>query len=70
MRKKNYEEAKKEFTIAQELVAGEDTFIIPYLAEVYYDTGRYSIVKAILKETQGLELNSTLFPIIDQWRAS
>jgi hypothetical protein len=70
IKKHNYEEAKKELTIAQELVAGEDTFIIPYLAEVYYDTGRYSIVQSVLADAKGLELNATLFPIVDQWRAS
>jgi len=70
MQKGNYKEAKKEFTIAQELVAGEDTFIIPYLAEVYYDTGRYNIAQSVLKSAKGLELNATLYPIIDQWRAS
>ena len=70
MKKNNYEEAKKEFTIAQELVAGEDTFIIPYLAEVYYDTGRYGIVRSVLGDAKGLELNATLYPIVDQWRAS
>lgn len=68
MKTKNYKEAKKEFTIAQELVEGEDTFIIPYLAEVYYDTGRYSIAKSVLESAKGLELNATLYPIVDQWK--
>ncbi len=70
MQRDNYKEAKKEFTIAQELVAGEDTFIIPYLAEVYYDTGRYSIVKSVLESAKGLELNATLYPIVDQWKVA
>lgn len=70
MKQGNYEEAREEFTIAQELVAGEDTFIIPYLAEVYYESGRYNIVKSVLKTAKGLELNATLFPIMNQWRAS
>ncbi len=68
MKNKNYKEAKKEFTIAQELVEGEDTFIIPYLAEVYYDTGRYAIAKSVLESAKGLELNATLYPIVDQWK--
>ena len=70
IRKNNYEEAKKELTIAQELVAGEDTFIIPYLAEVYYDTGRYRVAQSILADAKGLELNATLFPIVDQWKVA
>ena len=70
MQRKNYREAKKEFTIAQELVAGEDTFLIPYLAEVYYDTGRYNIVQSVLKSAKGLELNATLYPIVDQWKVA
>ena len=70
IRKNNYEEAKKELTIAQELVAGEDTFIIPYLAEVYYDTGRYRVAQSVLADAKGLELNATLFPIVDQWKVA
>ena len=62
-----YEQAKTEFTVAQELLPEQSTFILPYLAEVYYVTGKYNVVKAILSKAYGLELNATLHPIIDQW---
>jgi len=68
MQKKEYEEAKAEFTIAQELLPNQDTFILPYLAEVYFLTGKYNIVKTLLKNSKGLELNATLYPIVQQWR--
>jgi len=70
MKQNNYKEARTEFTNAQKLVRGEDTFIIPYLAEVYYELGKYNIVKSLLKTAKGLELNTTLLPIIEQWRVS
>ena len=68
MQKKEYEKAKAEFTIAQELLPNQDTFILPYLAEVYFLTGKYNIVKTLLKNAKGLELNATLYPIVQQWR--
>jgi hypothetical protein len=70
MKTKVYEKAQVEFTIAQELLPEQSTFILPYLAEVYYVTNKYNIVKTLLSRADGLELNSTLYPIIQQWKAS
>ena len=67
VQKGEYEQAKTEFTVAQELLPEQATFILPYLAEVYYVTGKYNVVKAILSRAYGLELNATLYPIIEQW---
>ncbi len=68
MSKKMYEEAKTEFTIAQEMSPEDSTHILPYLAEVYYITGRYSVVQSLLSDKEGLEFNAMLYPIVDQWR--
>lgn len=70
MNKKEYENAKVEFTLAQELHSQQLSFILPYLAEIHFLTGNYSVVKAILNNSKDLELNSTLYPIIKQWKVS
>lgn len=70
MYKKDYEQAVSEFTIAQELTPNSDTFILPYLAEVYFLTGRYNIVKTLLGRASTLEMNATLYPIIQQWKVA
>jgi len=70
MKQKEYENAKTEFTLAQELHDEKLIFVLPYLAEIYYLTGNYNIVKSIMKDAEGLSLNATLFPIVEQWRVS
>lgn len=70
MNKKEYEKAKFEFTLAQQLHHEQLSFIVPYLAEIYFLTGNYAVVHSILNETKNLELNSTLYPIIRQWKVS
>ena len=64
----DYNTALEELTLAQELLPNNNTFILPYLAEVYFITGKYSIVKTLLSDAKGLDLNATLHPIIEQWR--
>lgn len=63
-----YEKAVQEFSLAQELNENDSSFIMPYLAEVYFLSGKYSIVKSILNSANDLELNAKLFPIVDQWK--
>lgn len=70
MNKKEYENAKVEFTLAQQLHTQQLSFIIPYLAEIHFLTGNYGIVKSILNGTESLDLNATLYPIIKQWKVS
>ncbi|MBL0707606.1 MAG: hypothetical protein JJW00_00985, partial [Sulfurimonas sp.] len=70
MYKEDYVKAKTEFTVAQELNPYSDNFVLPYLAEVYFLTGNYAITKTLLSRTKDLEMNSTLYPIIQQWKAS
>lgn len=70
MNKKEYDNAKVEFTLAQQLHEEQLSFVLPYLAEIHFLTGNYSVVKAIMNSTKDLELNSTLYPIIMQWKVS
>ena len=68
MKKKMYDDAYIEFEMAQHLHKGNLSFILPYLAEINFLTGRYSEVSRLLNSKDSLELNSTLNPIIEQWR--
>ncbi len=70
MNEKNYEYAVTEFTIAQELYDGSSSFILPYLAEIQFLTGNYTIVSSIMNQAEALSLNATLHPIVEQWRIS
>ena len=73
MRKKEYDEAIEEFTIA--ITIAEDdlqsdlSYIYPYIAEIYFNEKRYLLTKKILQKATNLEFNTKLYPIIEQWRA-
>jgi tetratricopeptide (TPR) repeat protein len=69
MVKKEYESAITEFTVAQELSASNSSFVLPYLAEIYFILGKFYIVKSILNKAESLELNARLYPIMQQWRS-
>ena len=66
----NYEKAQESFTLAEELVSEKSTAILPYLAEVYFITKRYSIVRSILNHSKELSFNPKLYPLIKQWEVS
>ncbi|MDF1883903.1 hypothetical protein JHD49_08140 [Sulfurimonas sp. SAG-AH-194-C21] len=66
----DYEHASTEFTVAQELYEGEASFILPYIAEIQFLTGNYSVVNSIINESPDLGLNATLYPIVEQWKIS
>ena len=70
MNKKDYAKANVEFTVAHELDHSESSFILPYLAEIRFLTGYYKGVKSIMNRARGLKLNYTLYPIVEQWKAS
>jgi len=61
-------QASTEFTVAQEIHEGELSGVLPYLAEIYFEDGRYSIVQSVLNSSKNLGLSSTLYPIVEQWR--
>ena len=68
MYRKEYEEAKAELTVAKELLSERSTFLIPYLAELYFITKKYNITRTLMTQAQGLEYNAKLYPVVAQWR--
>lgn len=70
MYKKEFEKAKAELTVAKEILSERSTFLIPYLAELYFLTRKYHIVSSLIKQTKGLEYNAKLYPIVKQWEAA
>jgi hypothetical protein len=67
MHRGQYEEAKAELTVAKELLSERSTFLVPYLAELYFITQKYNIVHSLLENTQGLKYSAKLYPVIKQW---
>jgi hypothetical protein len=63
-----YEQAKAELTVAKELLSERSTFLIPYLAELYFITKKYHIVSSLMHQAVGIEYNEKLYPIVQQWR--
>ena len=70
MLEKNYIKASSEFTLANELSEHELPFVKSYIAEINFLTGHYVVVKNIIKNADGLDLNAKMYPIVEQWRAS
>ncbi len=68
MHRGEYEKAKAELTVAKELLSERSTFLVPYLAELYFITKKYHIVHSLLEQAQGLEYNAKLYPVVSQWR--
>jgi len=69
LKKQKYDKAKESFTMAEELLFEKSIAILPYLAEVYFITKKYSITKSILNHSKELKLNPKLYPITQQWEA-
>lgn len=70
MLKKDYTDAASQFTLANELSTEKLAFIMPYLAEINFNTGHYNVVKSIIRESRDMNLSSKLYPIVEQWKAS
>lgn len=68
MKQKHYERALTEFIMAQELREDDANFVLPYVAEAYFLLGKFQIVGSILSRLQTLEINPTIYPIIEQWK--
>lgn len=66
----DYEHASTEFTLAQELYQGEASFILPYIAEIQFLMGNYSVVHSIINASPALGLNGRLYPIVEQWKTA
>jgi hypothetical protein len=63
-----YEQAQAELTVAKELLPENSTAVIPYLAEIYYNIGKYDITHSILNRYSSLRFNATLYPVIQEWK--
>ena len=74
MRQDKHTQAIEEFTIALSIAEDElDTdlsYIYPYIAEIYYNEGRYKITREVMQKACNLEYNTKLYPLVLQWRAS
>ncbi|WP_304544929.1 hypothetical protein [Sulfurimonas microaerophilic] len=68
MKNEAFEQALTEFTVAQELLDNDANFVLPYMAEIYFLMGKYNIVASILSKLQSLSINSTIYPILEQWK--
>jgi len=64
---KDYDEASTQFVMAIESGMRSE-YIIPYLAELYFERGNYRSIRSMLNLVQGLGINSTLYPVIEQWK--
>lgn len=65
--KNKYEEATTEFVMAIE--SGVDnSYIIPYLAELYFKRGNYKSIRSMLSMEDKLNMNATMHPVVGQWK--
>ena len=69
-KKQEYNKAQESFTMANELLFEKSNTILPYLAEVYFITKKYSITKSILNHAKELKLNPKLYPVVKQWEVT
>ena len=67
MLEEKYELAATEFTFAIENDNENFSYIIPYLAEIQFNLGNYRIVQSLMQRAEGLDTNTTLYPIVKQW---
>jgi len=70
MHRGEYEAAKAELTVAKELLSERSTFLLPYLAELYFITKSYHIVQTLITKAKGLKYNAKLYPVVLQWRSA
>jgi len=69
-KKQEYDKAKESFKMAEELLFEKSTALLPYLAEIYFITKKYSLTKSILNSSKELKLNPKLYPIVKQWEVA
>jgi tetratricopeptide (TPR) repeat protein len=66
--KNEYEQAETQFVMAIESGVQKE-YIIPYLAELYFERGNYRSIRAMLNVVHGLGINAKLYPVVAQWEA-
>ena len=70
MNEKDYDKAAEEFAIAKEFENTSSSLVLPYLAEVHYLRGNYTLVSNIMNSAKMWEFSATLYPIVRQWKVS
>jgi tetratricopeptide (TPR) repeat protein len=70
MKENKYDRALTEFILTTELDKEMLPYTAPYICELYFLKRFFRPIKSIMKHTKNLELNTTLFPIVEQWRSS
>jgi tetratricopeptide (TPR) repeat protein len=66
--KEEFDNATTEFVIAIE--SGVDfEYIIPYLAELYFQRGNYTSIRSMLSLVESLKMSVTMYPVVAQWRS-
>lgn len=65
--KEEFDNATTEFVIAIESGV-ESEYIIPYLAELYFQRGNYISIRSMLSLVESLKMSVTMYPVVAQWR--
>ncbi len=67
LEKQELENASTHFVIAIENGVDEE-YIVPYLAELYFERGNYRSVASMLNTVKSLNMNATMYPVVSQWK--
>ncbi|MBE0497757.1 MAG: hypothetical protein IBX43_00780 [Campylobacterales bacterium] len=65
--KEEFDNATTEFVIAIESGV-ESEYIVPYLAELYFQRGNYTSTRSMLSLVESLKMSVTMYPVVAQWR--
>jgi tetratricopeptide (TPR) repeat protein len=65
--KEEFDNATTEFVIAIESGA-ESEYIVPYLAELYFQSRNYTSIRSMLSLVESLKMSVTMYPIVAQWK--
>ncbi|MEA3523270.1 MAG: hypothetical protein U9R50_09860 [Campylobacterota bacterium] len=66
---KEYENASTCFAVAIEN-ENETGFTHPYLAEIFFNQKNYRSTKSLLSNAKILQMNGTLYPVVEQWKSA
>jgi len=66
LQKKEYDAAATQLVMAIENGVNHE-YVVPYLAELYYERGNYRSVGSMLNIVKSLKMNTTMYPIVAQW---
>lgn len=67
--KKEFDNAATQLVVVVENDA-LDSYTYPYLAEIHFNSRNFRSVKAMMAHAKNLDMNPTLYPVVEQWSAS